>query len=446
MGVSLSLRQDAEFGTLETHGFFSRGSDGALAPWRQMIVSARPGMNEESTLAIVGVRSRLLDGRLRLSASFGWADRWTTPLAERTLLHRRHDEQAGSARHARIEFDLVDRKDLRWSVSGETSRAAETFGYGQAALLYRGEYFIPGRRTAISSALRLGQLRLTVSADDHKASFGSAATRRIGLAARGVSLSLKLRDSSVAPSQLAGGAFSRTTGSSIYMDVDTASLFPALAFERRGLRALVPTTMSINLTNNKTIADYSGGRRQFRRKGFELFGNWETPLGETTFGFSRDTRRGLAGAVLDTNERTLQASHMVRWGGWRLGVDGVLLDSSSPVSGSRDRTLMIGQTLAYSRIGGPELMLRVGQDRIRSSARDGTYNSAIRASRVTATLDLTHVLRRKLKRQDIGLKLEYRRRLDDGEYSYTSFDDVFERFTDSQQRQGLLLTFHMKLR
>ena len=245
---------------------------------------------------------------------------------------------------------------------------------------------------------------------------------------------------------LVGGASSRTAGSNIYLDVDTAELFPELAFDRRGLRALLPTTLSASLTNSDTISDYSGTRRQYRRKGFELFGNWETPLGETSFGFSRDTRRGLAGPFLDSNERTLQASHMVRRGGWRIGVDGVLFESSTPGSGARDRTLMIGQTLAYSRIGGPEFMLRVGQDRIRSTARDGTYDSAIRASRITATLDLTQVMRRRLKRQDVGLKLEYRRRLDDGEYSYSSFDDVFERFTDSQQRQGLLLTFHMKLR
>ena len=446
MGVSLSLRQEAEFGSLETHGFFSRGSDGALAPWRQLIASNRPGMNEESTLAILGVRSRMLDGRLRLSASFGWADRWSTPLAEQTLLHRRLDEQAGSARKARIEFDLLDRKNLRWSLSGEASRASETFGYGQAAMLYRGDFFTPGKRTAISSALRLGQWRLTASADNHEASFGSASSRRIGIAAHGVSLALKARNSSVSPSMLVGGASSRTAGSNIYLDVDTAELFPELAFDRRGLRALLPTTLSASLTNSDTISDYSGTRRQYRRKGFELFGNWETPFGETSFGFSRDTRRGLAGPFLDSNERTLQASHMVRRGGWRIGVDGVLFESSTPGSGARDRTLMIGQTLAYSRIGGPEFMLRVGQDRIRSTARDGTYDSAIRASRITATLDLTQVMRRRLKRQDVGLKLEYRRRLDDGEYSYSSFDDVFERFTDSQQRQGLLLTFHMKLR
>ncbi len=196
-----------------------------------------------------------------------------------------------------------------------------------------------------------------------------------------------------------------------------------------------------------TNADSAGTLRSYRRKGFELFGNWETPLGETTLGFSRDTRRGLVGLVRDSTDRTFQASHMVRHGGWRFGIDGVLVLSSSPDDrGIGERSLMLGQTLAYSRTGGPEFRLRIGQDNIRSSARDGTYTSAIKASRLTATLDLTQYLRRRLKRQDISFQIEYRRRLDDGEYSYTSFDDVLERFTESEERQGLLLTFRMKLR
>ena len=447
LGMTVSARQDADFGVIDTHGFFGRSHEGALAPWRQLSSGNPGGISEESTLALIGIKASLLDGRLKLSSTFGWSERWIAPIFQSPLAQWRRDTQGASASQQKLELDVVNRPGLHWSVTGEVSRAGETFAYGQSMMLYRGSYMAPGRRYALSTALKLKQWRLSAFASDYSASFGASQARRIGISNSGVSVTVSTRRSEVAPSMLAGGISSRTRGTSLYAEVDTAGLFPALAFERRGWRVLVPTLLTFNLANSRTDAAYPDYSSRFGRKSMELYGTWETPLGETTLGYSRDTKRGLAGSVRDTSDRTVQASHTVRRGGWRLGVDGVVMESTSPGgSGFGDRSLSIGQTLAYSRTGGPEFMLRIGNDRVRSQARDGTYDSAHKASRITATLDMTNYLRRRLERQDIALKLDYRRRLDNETYSYTSFDDVLERFTENEGHQGLLLSFNMQLR
>ena len=212
------------------------------------------------------------------------------------------------------------------------------------------------------------------------------------------------------------------------------------------LAALVPKFLMLNWRTGESENVTAASIDRYSRRGWEVYASWETPIGDTSFGYWRDQRTGATPALGIRRDELIQLSHMVRWHGWRVGIDGMLSSNSSDKgSGQADRTFSLGGSIAYSRPNGPQLMVRMGRDESRGRSYDDSYRSSQDYSSITASLDLTDYLRKRFDRQDLRLKLEYRKRIEDSTFESADFDQTYALWSDSYQREGLLVSFGMKL-
>jgi hypothetical protein len=90
-------------------------------------------------------------------------------------------------------------------------------------------------------------------------------------------------------------------------------------------------------------------------------------------------------------------------------------------------------------------MIRMGRDENRGQSLDDSFESSMTYSSITASLDLTDYLRKRFDRQDLRLKLEYRKRLEDSSFSIADDDLRYQLWSDRYQREGFLISFGMKL-
>lgn len=438
-GTSLGFRstQAVALGTIETFATFSGQADNAFTPDRLTASDAR-AVGQANRAMIGGVKARLLDDRLTLTTQFGWSDYVDRSAPRAEIL-------TGRAQRLRVDLKLADTTALRWAVAGEMSDVSDNFFLGQVdgegAMLT-----LPGQRLALSSALRWQRLRLTAGHDDYRGRFGAFATTRVGIARNGTTLSLKSTAGTLGAADGAARFAARTATRSVTLEVDLASLAPALAMDARFPAMLAPKHLLVSWRGGTSESAFATGTERFERSGIELYGTWETPAGETSLGYWRDRRVGAAAALGRRDEQIVQLSHLIRAGDWRFGIDAMVADSrSTRGAGLADRTVAIGGSVAYEVADGPRLMIQLSDDRGRMAADDHSFLTARRGQQVSASLDLTQMLRRRFDRPDLRLRIDYRKQLDRSTTEVSALQQLVDRWTDGRSGEGLLISFGMKL-
>jgi len=310
-------------------------------------------------------------------------------------------------------------------------------------------FAIPGGRFSLTTSAKLAKTGIRASYSKLDTSFGGSQTMRAGINRSGLSLRIASRKSSVTPSLRTGFVESRTSGTSLYVDIEPTTLFPGLAASADPLPELLPVLLSIGIDTNQTKTVASGQFIRYRRSGWGLFGTWDSRLGDTMMDIRRESRRGLddmPGEQTGQKSFMLTASHAIRHGNWRFGLDLFAMGNSASGSGGyAGRMFSIGPSISYRAEGGPEFTLGIGKDSGSSYSSDRSFVMDQSGSAITARLDLSKFLRRRFERNDLIFRTEYRKRLDASVTSYSPFDEQIERESAQRIREGLLVSFAAKL-
>ena len=440
--LNLTSERASNLGKFETYvSIANSGTD--LTPDRLLL---RPDqlLANRGRVILTGIKGSFWDDRIKLTTEMGWSEHRGAQLGPAHWPMIGRDADNGTARLIRLDAKLVDAPRLQWSISSELSDVSDDFFLGDAATL-RPMVALPGRRVAVSSALKWGGTRFSAGLDRYENRFGTFSAGRFGISLNGISLRLRENGSSLTPASDSPLLDGRTSGRSVTLEFEPASLLPALAGGDGVAAMLLPETVMINWRTGRSEMRFADSTERYERRGLEANGTWETPLGETTSGYWSDRRVGATAALGISQDRQIQLSHVIRRGDWSVGFDAVSSEySSSRGDGFSDRSFSLGGMISYTRPNGPQMQIRLGRDQSRSSRDDQSFMSSQRFSSVTASLDLTQYIRRHFDRDDLRLTIDYRRRLETSEV-VESFDDVPDLWSENERREGLLVSFGMKL-
>ena len=444
-GARITARHELGPNSLEAYATVVRATSGALTP-DQLLAAPEHRFAEATDLFLVGLKGSAFDGRLRLTSEFARTTRVTDDLVGRDWFLPDRTQDGGTSASLRLDAKLVSTPRFSWSLAGEYKSVSDDYAVGRTAGLAR--YFaMPGTRLALSTAARAGPVRLTAGLQQLDTPYGESATRKAGIDVDGVSLRWVARDTSLTPPEGSAVLDSRGHSDAVYLDLDlgmlAASLLPSL-----DVPFLVPANVSLTTRSGETESRTDTGNDQFRRSSLGLDASWDTPLGETSLGYWRDRRIGLNDAAASRSTEMVQLAHFVRRGHWRFGLDATLTHTRGAIDGAdgyNDRSWSFGQSVAYAAPNGPEFRLQLGQDRARLRMADDSYASADSYSSVTASLDLSRYLQKRFERDDLRLTLDYRRALERSDSAISLGDELIERWTDGDRREGLLMSFGMKL-
>ena len=435
--LRLSSTQSTPLGTIESFTSLTSRSANTLTADR-LVASDTRRLGNDHRVMIAGMTARLLDDRLTLTTQMGLSD-----FSDRAS--GRVEQRAGTAHMVRLDVKLADNDRLRWSVAGEMSDASDDFLIGQA-LADGASLALPGRRLALSSTLNWRRARFTAAIDDYQGRFGTFASGRVGVSRNGLSLSVRTMHGQFGAGEGASQYLSRSDTNSATLEFDLATMAPALAMDERLPAALLPRYAMIALRRGSSESRFAGSAERFERQGIELNATWETPIGETTLGYWRDRRVGSTADLGLRDDQMVQMAHMVHLGGWRFGVDAtVAANRSTRGSGLDDRNVAFGGSIAYESTNGPRLMVQLSQDRGRMESDDLSFLTARSGQQISASLDLTDYLRKRFDRNDLRLKIDYRRQLDRSTTAVSSYQQLVDRWTDGYSGEGLLVSFGMKL-
>ena len=443
-GARMSAQQDFGSGSVEVYATVARTSTGAFTP-DQLLIAPQHRSNETTNFFLAGVKANAFDNRLRISAEFARTDRIVDELVSRDWALADWSSKSGTSAMVRLDATLAERPGLKWTLSGEYRATDEGFSVGRSTELFR-HFAMPGTSLSLSSKARIGELGLSAGLQQASGPFGDSATRKAGIDFQGISLTLRSRVSSASPPAGSTLLESTTRTNGAYLDLDSHQLAAWLFPKLHRLPALVPTTISLSYRGGETENRYDGSIQTYERSSLGIEGGWETPLGETSLSYWRDSRTGLTDGARSGATETFQIDHFVRRGNWRFGLDAALSRSRyDGDTGYDDRSLSFGQSIAYSAPGGPELRVHLGQDRGRMRMIDDSYASSDSYSSVTASLDLSRYLQKRFERPDLRLTVDYRKALERSDSEMTLYDQLVERWVDGYHRQGLLMSFGMRL-
>ena len=443
-GFAFTSRQETGIGQLETFGAFASSTTGLFSPERQLTANA-PGFSRQNDVFQIGLRGDLFDKRLKVLVQTATSQSWLAPQNIALVGAPRFDQRGGTASTVRLEGLAIDRPGLRWTVTGQMDLVSDNYSTGEVNALPQ-LFAMPGNRFSLTNQLKLGQTSLKASVESYSTSFGKSRALRFGFDRGALSLRLAARNSRVDASAQTAFASSQSNKLSAYLDIDTPTLLPAITSGSGLLGQLLPGSLSLGFDSGETASQYGGTAKVYQQGGWELSGNWETRLGSTSVSYRHDSRRALSGGGGARFDDYLDISHSIRKGHWRFGFDATISsDQSSGAQAYSDHTVSFGPTVAYNAVNGPEFMLRVGHDSGQSGTSDGSYLSNQRSTSIVARLDLTSYLRQRFDRNDLHLKVEYRRRLESSADIYSAFEQELFRQSESYAREGLLMTFGMRL-
>ncbi len=443
-GARFSAHHDFGDASLETYGALATSTIGAFTP-EQLLLAPQQRAHETANFFMLGVKGNALDGRLKLSAEFVSTQRVVDLLQARDWAASDVTSRTDSSASVRLDATLADRPGFKWSLTGEYRSASDGYSVGRSLALFP-HVAVPGSRLALSSKARIGQLGVSAGVEQTRTAFGESATRKIAADWAGLSLGLRSRVTRADPWEASTLLASETRSDTVNLDVDTALLAAALVPDLADLPFLVPTNLNLSYRSAETGSEYQSGIERYARTSLGVDGSWETPIGETQLSYWRDRRTGLAGDVAGQLSETVQISHAVRRGHWRFGLDAsVSRTSGDSGSAYSDRSLSFGQSVAYSAPGGPEFRLHLGQDRSAMRQDGDGFAMDDRYSSITASLDLSRYLQQRFERPDLRLTLDYRKAVDRSESELSLYDELVDRWTDHDRREGFLLSFGMKL-
>jgi hypothetical protein len=443
-GVRMSARQEVGSGSVEVYATVARNSKGAFTP-DQLLIAPSQRSNETTNVFLAGVKANAFDNRLKLTAEFARTDRVVDELLDRDWALSDWTSRSGSSAMVRLDATLADRPGLKWSLSGEYRSTSEDFSVGRSTELFR-HFAMPGTSLSLSSKARIGDWSLSAGLQGTSGPFGDSATRKASVDFQGITLTLRSRESSASAPTGPNLVESRTRTNAAYLDLDSHTLAAWLFPDLDKLPDLVPATISLSYRAGETENRYDGSTQSYDRSSLGIDGGWETPIGETNLSYWRDSRTALTDNVRSGSTETFQVSHFMRRGHWRFGLDAALSRSRfTGDNGYSDRSLSFGQSVAYSAPDGPEFRLHLGQDRGQMRMMDDSYASQDSYSSITASLDLSKYLQRRFERTDLRLTVDYRKALERSGSEMSLYDQLVERWVDGYRRQGLLMSFGMKL-
>ena len=443
-GASMVARYELGSGSIETYSTAARSVIGAFTPER-LLQSPRQRASEVTDFFLVGAKASGLNGRLKLTAEFARTDSVVDALLERDWALANSSSRSGSSALLRVDATLADRPGVKWSLSGEYRAVSDEFSVGRSAMLLR-HYAMPGSRLALSTKARIGRLGLNAGVDQLNTSFVRSLSSKAGVDYDGASLRFVTRVSSA--SGLPGTSLvdSQTRTQGAYLDVDTETVAVWLAPGIDRLPFFIPANVSLSFRTGETESRYQATTERYGRSSQGVDVSWETPVGETSLSYWRDTRTAFSSGTRSGSTETYQLYHAVRRGHWRFGFDASLSRSRYDGSGSySDRSLSFGQSIAYSARNGPEFRLHLGQDRSAMRMLDDSYVSDDRYSQITASLDLSRYLQTRFERSDLRLTLDYRKMVDRTDGEFMLGEEIIDRWIDADRREGLLISFGMKL-
>jgi|GEM_PF-3942906 len=441
-GARITAKHETGFGSIETYATIAHTTTGAFTPDR-LLAPASSRRSVATDFFMVGFKGSAFDNRLKLTAEFARTDRVVDELIQRDWALADSTSRSGSSAMVRLDAVLADRPGLKWSLSGEYRSVSDEYYIGGSTDLFR--YFaMPGRRLALSTKARVGQFSLDAGIEEIHNPFGKSSTRKAGLDFQGMTLSLRTRDSSVNPLEGSTLIDSRSRSDSANLSLDTETFAGWLFPDMDQLPFMVPASINLSYRVGETESRFQSSTQGYERTSLGLDGSWDTPLGETSLSYWRDTRTGLTANVSSRSSETFDVYHSVRRGNWRFGAGATLTKAQGEGGyGYDERGLSFSQSIAYSARGGPELRLSLGQDRGRTQS--DSYVSDDRYSTITASLDLSKYLQKRFERDDLRLTLDYRKTVDRSESEFSYYEDLADRWIDSDRREGFLMSFGMKL-
>ena len=440
--LNLTSERASQLGKFDTYvSIANSGTD--LTPER-LLLGRDQLLADRGRVFLAGIKGSFWDDRLKLTTEMGWSERRGVRFQSADWQVNENEDDNGSARLIRLEAKLIDAPRLQWSVTSELSDVSDDFFLGDVAAL-RPMVALPGKRIAIASALKWGGTRFSAGFDRYQNRFGTFSAQRLGINLNGIAVRLRENSGSVTPASESPLLDGRSAGRSVTLEVEPASLFPALAGGKGVAAILLPEAVMVNWRAGWSETRFVDSTERYARNGLEASGTWETPLGETTISYWSDRRVGATASLGISRDRQLQLSHVIRRGDWSAGIDAFSSNySSSRGAGFSDQGFSLGGMISYSRPNGPQMQIRLGRDRGQSSNDDQSFMSSQRFSSVTASLDLTQYVRRQFDRDDLRLTIDYRRRIESSD-TVETFDYVIDRWSENERREGLLVSFGMKL-
>ena len=443
-GMRLSAQHDFERGSIEAYATVARATSGAFTPDR-LLVDPQYRENETTSFALAGIKGSLLDDRLKLTAEFSRTGRVVDELLVRDWALADRLTRGGSSALLRADATLLSRPGLKWSVTGEYRSASTNFSVGRSFDLMR-HAVLPGTRLALSTKASVGPVGLKAGIEQVQSPFGSSAVRKAGVDFQGIALNVRSRESSAAPIEGSTLLNNRTRNRMIALDVDSVALAAWLLPNIDELPWLVPTNVSVSLASGETENRYQASAERYARSSLGFDGIWESPIGETSLSYWRDTRNWLSDDARYRLSESIYADHSIRFGNWRFGLDVSLSRTRSDGSDDyTDRSLSFGQSIAYSAKDGPELRISLGQDRGRMQTGSQSYVLDDRYSSITASLDLSKYLQKRFERDDLRMTVDYRKSVDRSESEFSYYEELMDRWIDSDRREGFLMSFGMEL-
>jgi len=459
-GARITARQEAGSSSLEAYATIAATSEGAFTP-DQLLTPSVHRSSEATSLALVGMKGSAFNDRLKMTVELARTERVVDQLIDqdgiidqkRVFQHlvgvnptvADQDKIVGTSASIRFDAKLIDRQGLKWSLSGLYQSASDDFSVGRSQALAFSSA-MPGKRMSISTKAGLGQFSISAGLEQSSTPFGNSSSRRAGFDMDGLSLSVISRDSSARPIEGSSLLDSRTKMTSAYVDIDPELLAGSLFPDVIDLPKVVPSTVSLSYRSGSMDNHYAGSDDRYAKSSLGVDASWDTPLGETSLSYWRDSRTALSAGTQTSTEETLDVSHSVRRGHWRFGLDASLTRAGGGgAAGYRDRSLSFGQSVSYSATGGPEFRLQLGQDRGSEQFGDLSYASTDRFSSITASLDLSHYLQKRFERPDLHLTLDYRKTVDRSNGQMSLYDELVEQWLDRNRREGFLMSFGMNL-
>lgn len=442
-GALIGNSRDWSRGTIEAYSAVAHATAGAFTP-DQLLLSPDHRSTEATDFLLLGLKGSAFDERLKFTTEFASTRRIFDHLLDRNWTRQDGSVDSGTSAKIRVEARLISAPRHSWSVTAEMRSVTDDYQVGRSGVLAR-YAAMPGTRLALSSKARVGELGITAGLEQLSTPYSRSSSRKAGLDVHGISLRLVSRDASLKPlegSSLLGSA-TRTT--STYLDVDSNMLAMSLLPDLDQLPFLVPSMVSLSLRTGETENRFATSTDRYGRSSLGIDGTWETPIGETLLSYWRDGRIGLTSGTQSRSTEMMQVSHFVSRGNWRFGVDASLLRGSGEgSSGYDEQSWSFGQSIAYSAPAGPELRLALGQDRGRMRLRDDSLAMFDNYSSVTASLDLSRYLQKRFERPDLRLTVDYRKAVERTDET-SLYGELVERWVDGDRREGLLLSFGMKL-
>ena len=442
--LSTGLSISTTLGGFETHARFERGFTN---PWtsQNLLTGTRGASGWHNTTALFGVSGKMLDGRVSVRSDQAWSTSWEAPWYAQPIPLQRRNRLNGRASWYGLDAALIRSGRVGWSISLDYSNVGDRYFIGQNRMLGTA-LALPGERLTLSSKLQLGETRLSLSNDRYRSTFGTATASRIGFSRNGVAVSLAARGFDTGLIAAYGPYASRSHALTGSLDVSVDEAASGLLV-RLGQSPLFPRSLSLSWRDGWIENSLPASNDRYLRKSWSLSASWESRFGETDIYYSQDRRIGVAAPLGSRADSSFQVAHMVRWSGWRAGLDATVTRSNSTSgTGYRSTSYSGGATLAYQLKNGPEFKLQVGRDLDRMALNDRSYLSANDGTRLTASLDLTAWLNHSFARKDLRLRFEFRQLLEAGREDLLDPEQqLFDRLYDRRNRDVVQISFGMAL-